>query len=266
MKGVLMRFENYARPQSFEEALKILKEESSSRIIGGTTFLRLNKKPVQVAIDLKDLDIDFIRETENEIQIGAYTSLRELEINPIIKENFGEHFAKALKNIVGVQFRNVATIGGSVYGRYGFSDVISALAVLDCQVELVEHGMMDFHQFILEGKYKDIIKQIILKKNNPKTSYQMLRKSDADFPTHTCAASKVGDKVEIAVGSRPKAAHHALKAEEFLQGKELNSENIEAAADLVKEELDFGNDIRSSQAYKEQVVKVLVRRALEEVK
>lgn len=260
-----MKFENYARPQSFEEALKLLKEEKSSRIVGGSTFLRLSKKPVKLAIDLIDLNLDYIKETDDEIFIGAYTSLYDLETNPIIKNNFGDLFEKALKHIVGVQFRNVATIGGSVYGRYGFSDVITALAVLDCKVDLIEHGLMDFNQFILEGKYKDIIKQIIIKKNNPKTSYQMLRKSDADFPTLTCAVSKT-DSIKIVVGSRPKTALHALKTEEFLIDKELNEENIMQAAKLVKEELDFGDDIRSSQAYKEQVVQVLVKRALMEVK
>lgn len=260
-----MKFENYARPQSFEEALKLLKEEKSSKIVGGSTFLRLNKKPVKLAIDLIDLNIDYIKETDDEIFIGAFTSLRDLEISPIIKNNFGDLFEKALKNIVGVQFRNVATIGGSVYGRFGFSDVITALAVLDCKIDLVEHGFMDLNEFILEGKYKDIIKQIIIKKNNPKTSYHMLRKSDADFPTLTCAVSKT-DKIKIVVGSRPKTAHHALKAEEFITGKELNDENIMSAAKLVMEELEFGDDIRSSQTYKEQVAQVLVKRALMEVR
>lgn len=260
-----MRFENYKRPQSFDEALKILKEEKGSRIIGGSTFLRLSKNPVNCAIDLSDLGIDFIKETDEEVHIGAYTSLRKLEINEIITRNFGDLFTKALKNIIGVQFRNLATIGGSVYGRFGFSDVITALAVLDCQVELVEHGTMDFDQFILEGKYKDIIKQIIIKKSNLKTSYQMLRKSDADFPTLTCAASN-GDKIQIVVGSRPKAAHHAIKAEEFLSGKELNDANIKEAGEIVATELEYANDIRSSKAYKEVVVKTLVKRALQEVR
>ena len=39
-----------------------------------------------------------------------------------------------------------------------------------------------------------------------------------------------------------------------------------SAAKLVMEELEFGDDIRSSQTYKEQVVQVLVKRALMEVR
>ena len=260
-----MRFEKYARPQSFEEALKVLKDEKDSRIIGGTTFLRLNKKGFNIAIDLSDLNINYIKETDDKVFIGAYTSLREIETSEIIKKNFGDLFTKALKHIIGVQFRNIATIGGSVYGRFGFSDVITALSILDCEIELVEHGNINFTDFVKERKYKDIIKAIILKKNNPKISYQMIRKSDADFPTLTTAISKT-DKIKIVVGSRPQLATHAIKAEEFINGLELNEENIAKTAEIASEELTFGNDIRSSKEYKQQVVKVLIRRALEEIK
>jgi len=119
--------------------------------------------------------------------------------------------------------------------------------------------------FILEGKHKDIIKEIEIKKNNPKTSYQMLRKSDADFPTLTVAVSKT-DKVKIVVGSRPNVAIHSLKAEEFINENGITDENIHKAAEITSTELDFGDDIRSSKEYKLEVVKVLVRRALMEVK
>ena len=37
---------------------------------------------------------------------------------------------EAVRHIVGVQFRNCATVGGSVYGRFGFSDVLTLLLAL----------------------------------------------------------------------------------------------------------------------------------------
>ena len=37
----------------------------------------------------------------------------------------------AVKSIVGVQFRNCATVGGSIFGRFGFSDVLSVFLSLD---------------------------------------------------------------------------------------------------------------------------------------
>lgn len=260
-----MNFKKYVRPQSFGEAIKILNEENGSRIIGGTTFLRLSKKEFNIAIDLTDLELNYIKETDEAVIIGAYTSLRELETNEIIKRNFGNLFEKSVKNIIGIQFRNLTTIGGSVYGRFGFSDVITALSVLDCTIHFANHGDMKLDDFVIEGKHKDIIKYIEIKKNNPKTSYQMLRKSDADFPTLTTAVSKT-DKIKIAIGSRPKVAAHALKAEKFINENELTDENILKAAEICSTELEYDTDIRSSKEYKLEVVKVLVKRALMEVK
>ena len=42
----------------------------------------------------------------------------------------------AVKDIVGVQFRNMATIGGSIWGRFGFSDVLTVFLAMDSYVEL----------------------------------------------------------------------------------------------------------------------------------
>ena len=44
-------------------------------------------------------------------------------------------FKESLCHIVGVQFRNCATVGGSIYGRYGFSDVLTMFLGMDTWVE-----------------------------------------------------------------------------------------------------------------------------------
>ena len=49
---------------------------------------------------------------------------------------FNGAFKEALRHIVGVQFRNTATVGGSVFPRYGFSDVLTVFASVDTYVEL----------------------------------------------------------------------------------------------------------------------------------
>ena len=41
---------------------------------------------------------------------------------------------------MGVKLRNTATVGGSIYGRFGFSDVLSAFLALDSYVELTGAG------------------------------------------------------------------------------------------------------------------------------
>lgn len=123
---------DYIRPKSLEEAYELLSSNKNSRILGGGAFLRLGSKCINTAIDLCDLDLNYIKETDEGIEIGAMTTFRDLEKSQILKEYFGNLLADALKGIVGVQFRNYVTVGASVYSKYGFSDLITALLALDC--------------------------------------------------------------------------------------------------------------------------------------
>lgn len=47
-------------------------------------------------------------------------SLRDLELCPSFAAYTQGASKEALRHIVGVQFRNLATIGGSLCGRFGF--------------------------------------------------------------------------------------------------------------------------------------------------
>lgn len=93
-------------------------------------WLNLGGGRIGTAIDLCDLDS--IRETE--ISIGAMTPLRKLENSTILQAYWGNAAQEAIKDIVGVQFRNMATVGGSLWGRFGFSDIIPLFLAADCPV------------------------------------------------------------------------------------------------------------------------------------
>ena len=82
------------------------------------------------------MGLDTIEETDTEIIIGAMATLRDLETNAALNAYTAGAVREAVRHIVGVQFRNCATVGGSIYGRFGFSDVLTMFLVLDAQVEL----------------------------------------------------------------------------------------------------------------------------------
>ena len=62
----------------------------------------------------------------------------------------------AVKDIVGVQFRNMATVGGSLWGRFGFSDVLSVFLALDSYVELYKGGIVHLREFAKMPYDRDI--------------------------------------------------------------------------------------------------------------
>ena len=49
------------------------------------------------------------------------TSLRTLETHPALNAWCQNMLCDSVKDIVGVQLRNMATLGGSLYSRFGFS-------------------------------------------------------------------------------------------------------------------------------------------------
>src|SRR5699024_10699928 len=99
-------------------------------------WMRLGNARVKTLIDLSGLGLDKIEEKNHVFRIGAMCTLRQLEQCEELREAYGDGIAEAVRHIVGVQFRNQATVGGSIYGRYGFSDVLTALLALDTFVEL----------------------------------------------------------------------------------------------------------------------------------
>ncbi len=261
-KGGLMRFDKFVQPDNLQAALKILKKDANSVILGGTTFLRLSDKKYSNGIDLSNLGLDYIKENDNQIEIGAYTSLRTIETNSAINKYFGNLITKSLENLIGIQFRNNATIGGAIFSRLGFTEIITALLVLDCELEFEENGVIAFGDFISNWKIKrDILKKIIIKKNKGKYSYKMMRNSSSDFAILSVAVSNYNG-IKIAVGTRPTIAKLSVKAAQL-----INSDNkkIEEASKLVAEEFKFGKDLRAEGKYRKMIAPVLVKRALQEV-
>ena len=113
----MLKIKNYVRPESLEEAYE-LNQKKSSCILGGMLWLKMGNRNVGTAIDLSKLGLNEIKETEEEFQIGAMTSLRELEVHKGLAAYTNGAMKESLRHIVGVQFRNRATVGGSIFGRY----------------------------------------------------------------------------------------------------------------------------------------------------
>ena len=142
----MITIREYARPATLEEAWQ-LNQKRPNRVLGGMLWLKMEKISVGTAIDLSALGLDTIEETDTEFAIGAMATLRSLETHAALNAATNGAMREAVRHIVGVQFRNCATVGGSVYGRFGFSDVLTLLLALDCDVELYKAGRMPIAHF-----------------------------------------------------------------------------------------------------------------------
>ena len=137
----MLTIKNYLRPKTPQEAYDLVQKRSNV-ILGGMLWLKMQNRRVDTAIDLQDLGLSYIRREEDGVHIGAMTSLRALETSSILNDLSRGAAAAAVQPIVGVQFRNCATVGGSLYGRFGFSDVLTLFLAWDAQVVLYGAGRM----------------------------------------------------------------------------------------------------------------------------
>lgn len=262
----MLTIQNYVKAKTVEEAYE-LNQARNSRVMGGMMWLRLSNANIKTMIDLSGLGLDQIEEADHVIKIGAMCTLRQLEQSEAIKDYCGDVLAEAVRHIEGVQFRNQATIGGSIYGRYGFSDVLTCLLAMDTFVELYDGGTIRLREFVDRKKDKDILLSIIIRKQPRKMRYQSIRNTKTDFPVLTCAVV-TGDVHGqecwyFSIGARPMKAR--LLEKEWTIPADVTSEQIEAYAKEVADSFDYGTNMRGSAEYRKHLAQVLVKRAMESI-
>lgn len=248
------------RPQSLEEAWE-LNQKKRNRVVAGMMWLKMGTHSFNTAIDLCDLGLDAIEETEDEFRIGAMATLRQMEKHPGLDVYSCGAVKAALRDIVGVQFRNGATLGGSLWRRMGFSDVVAIFLAMDSSVELFKGGVVPLEEFVRMPYDNDILVRLIVKKRPGAFAYQAVRKQRTDLPTLNCAAAKAGEEYRVVVGSRPARAM-LLRDERGILAGGITEESAAAFADYAAGAVPVSGNMWGSAEYRRALVPVLVRRTL----
>jgi len=259
----LFTIKNYVVAENLEQAYE-LNQKKSNTILGGIGWLKMGSRNIQTAIDLSKLGLDKIEEDEESFKIGCMCTLRDMEVNEALNSYFDGAIAKSLVHIVGVQFRNCATIGGSIYSRFGFSDILTSLLVLDTYVELFNGGIIPLEAYKDMYYDRDLLVRIIIKKDARKVSYLTHRMSATDIPVLAVAISKLEDKWQIVLGARPQRAILVNQADGTLS-ENPTQEEIDSLVNCVIEKVKFGSNMRGSKEYRQILSKVLINRGIEEI-
>lgn len=256
----MITIQKYVRPQSLEEAYQ-LNQARNNRIVGGMLWLKTGSGNINTAIDLCDLGLNTIEETETEFSIGAMVSLRQIEQHEGLNAYSQYAIRDAVKDIVGVQFRNMATVGGSLWGRFGFSDVLTVFLCMDSYVELFHGGILPLEEFAKQKYDSDLLVRLIVKKTPGTFTYSAMRAQRTDFPVLTCAVSNMGGVYRVSIGARPARAIVTYDTENILSGG-ITEETAAKMADYVAEHTPTGSNMRGSSEYRTHLTKVLTCRNL----
>lgn len=269
-------YNQYVRAQSLDEAYELYQKKPNF-VLGGMLWLKMKNKTLGTAIDLCDLGLDQIDEDENEFRIGAYATLRQIETHEALNAYTHGAIAESVRHIVGVQFRNVATVGGSIWGRFGFSDVMTIFRALGAKVQLHKAGIMDLDEFAaLPRTTRDVLVSVIVPKNAKGVVYLSQRNQSTDFPVLTCAVANRSGRYVAVIGASPYMAEPVWDEDGILDGiadaktdsnaaltdNSENNEKIDKFAEYVAEHIRFGSNIRAGAEYREIICRVLTRRAV----
>ncbi|MFH1845669.1 MAG: FAD binding domain-containing protein [bacterium] len=278
-----MRINKYVKSATVAEAHRLLKSETNAALVGGGAYLRLSKRRIGCAVDLFEAGLDYVRKNGKGLELGAMATFRQIETDPLTLESNDGLLARAVGCVVGVQLRNLSTVGGSVGGKYGFSNLITALLALDAEVVLHKTGAIGLADYLQRKRNRlDLVTAVVVPRRDQRASFQIIQKTHADYGLLNVAVVRprksTGD-IRIAVGARPGVAKLASKAMAYLEtvlgdkttrgrsvkARAARANAAEEAARLAASELAFGDDVRASAWYRRQVCSVLVQRALEEV-
>ena len=246
-----MMFSEYLLADSLEQAYEA-NQKKSSVIVAGNLWLKMEDKQAKTAVDLSRLGLGEIEETEREFVIGAMATLRDLECHEGLNAYTKGAVREAVRHIVGVQFRNCATVGGSISGRFGFSDVLTCFLAMETNVRLFKGGEIPLAEFTERERDRDILTHLIVRKTPMEISYQSMRNEAVDFPVVAVAAAKRQGRLFVSVGARPSRA----KLVEAAAG--------ESAGELAAR-FTYGTNARASAEYRRHVAGVLIGRALKEI-
>ena len=253
-----MKAKSFQRASSLEEAYKLVKESPRNKIVAGGLWLKKGGAEVDTLIDLSLLGLDKIEDKKDYVEVGAMVTQREFELSKLVPEMARE----AVKSIMGPGFRNVATVGGSVYGKYGFSDVVTGLLGYKVDLVFYPEAVISLLDYVKKpGFYNGILTHVRIYKEDLKAFFKKVEITALDYPILNVAVTK-GKEYRVVVGSRPLVALRCEEAEVYLNG---GGKDFVKAAEIAVEELNFGDSIATKGGYRKQLALTYVRRGLEEV-
>jgi carbon-monoxide dehydrogenase medium subunit len=272
-----------AEPETVEEALALLDpDDDQVRPIGGGTALMLMMKagvfrPKRLVSLRKLAKLSGIAATgEGGLTIGALTPLSDVERAAEVASR-APVIVRAMRRLSNVRVRNVATIGGNLAHGDPHMDLPPVLMALDASIDVMGRGGTRSLKVenLFAGYYETVLRrdEIIAELRIPplgarRAAYLKCTTGSADdWPALGVAVSLEADGTAIraprvVVSAATEKAIRLKSAEQVLAGATFDDSVLARAGDAAAAEAETVSDVRGSAAYKRELLRVYVRRAV----
>jgi len=288
---------DYHEPRTLDEACELLQRygDDAKVLAGGTAlvlFMRQGLLDPACLINIQHIpELAGIREAApaplsgegwgGGLRLGALTTHAQAAASPLTRDQYPA-LVSTFRHVATPRIRNAGTIGGNLAHGDPHLDPPVTLLVLDARVGA--QSMRGRRELPLSELFRnyyetslapdEILTEILLPlppAGSGAAFIKFLPRSQDDYATVDVAAwvrlapgsadGKIAD-LRIALGSVGPVPFRAAEAEAILKGESIGDEPLAEAGERAAAACDPEDDVRGSAAYKREVVKVLVGRAV----
>jgi carbon-monoxide dehydrogenase medium subunit len=207
--------------------------------------------------------------------IGAATTHRALERNPLVRERFPA-LARMERDVANVRVREVGTLGGNLCFAEPHADPGTLLQVYDARARIGKAGgerVIPLEELFV-GPFEtslagdELLTEVLVPPLPPRSAAAYLKFGLLERPSVGVAVALTLDDglvrdARIAVGCVGPVPRRMREAEALLKGKETaeSAASVPEAGRLAASASDAISDLHGSREYKEHLVGVLLSRA-----
>ena len=270
-------------PATLKEAIALIDPDDPTvrPIAGGTALMLMMKAGVfrpEKLVSLRKLNggMSGIKAGGGALTIGAMTPLSEVEHSAEVARH-APVIPRIMKRLSNVRVRNVATVGGALAHGDPHMDLPPVAIALAGRVRIVgTSGERELAvEDLLTGYYETALKsnELIASLQIPpqgktRTAYCKVTAGSADdWPALGVAVAIDADggaikSARVVVSAATTKAMRLKSAEKALSGASIDDKTLKAAGEAAAAEADIIADVRGSAAYKRELLRVYVGRAV----
>lgn len=240
----------YHRPQTLDEALKLLSQPNTIPLGGGTGINTPAFKGKDFSVvDLQALGLGKIHKQGNSLEIGATVTLEQL----LQSADAPDALKQAIRQEAALNIRNAATVAGTLVTSAGRSPFATAMLALDTKISVTSEqlsvtSLAEYWALRPQG-----LITLITIPLNATFAYEQVARTPADLPIVCAALAQwASGRTRLALGGY--GAHPLLA----MDGTE--ADGLEAAA---KNAFHEASDQWASAEYRIEVAATLARRCME---
>jgi len=271
-------------PTTRAEAISALAEQPDDTVIlaGGQSLVPLMNMRFVVANRVLDLNrvagLGTIERRGDRVVVGAMTRHREAELSPVILESC-PLVAHAERHVGYVSIRHRGTVGGTVAHADTVAQVPCVAVALDAQVVLESvrgRRQMAVSEFLVGNltnarEPDELLTEVHFGARPPRSlfGFAEFARKVGDFPLVTAAvqleqSAGTCTTARVAVGGADATPIRLAECESALGGETLTASLVTEVSRRAAESVSPSDSPYVSTAYRHDLVRVVVRRALEQ--